>query len=700
MDQIVRPVNTLQKTQILPQSSPAERQSIPPWLFRHENVMDAIENAKPVNKKTLVNAINHIHFMDGNLLVHLRHLKYHDTILLGAHPEPCLDGEVRCRWSDKTTLDLHLEDYEFLHLVIVDGKSMIFLPAVPKETGQSVFTVHLPHLGYAVGSREARRYTCKGISAEISQNGFLAKGQLLDFSPIGFRIRVRPYAKTSFYWFNLDAPVFLYLRRSQQVYFAGLCQCLRHKNHSAGKEIVLRASSEKTRRFASVQIRNPRQHLVPPPTLIFFHPLLNKRVRLDVSDISTSGFSAYEKEEEGVLVQGMIIPELTIEFGGAVRMKCAAQVIYRSDEKEKGFRCGLAIMDMGISDYTRLTHIISSAIDPHAHITNDVDLDALWEFFFDAGFIYPQKYRLVQSNRKAFKDTYKKLFNDSQEIGWHFTYQENGRIYGHVSMVRAYEKTWMVQHHTARTMENKWSGFMVLKHILHYLNGMFRFPSTNADYIMCYFRPENKLPDRAFGGFARSLGNPKGCSIDLFSYLPYATLSIGARLPRSWSLQECSSLDLWELNRFYNHYSGGLLLKMMRLTDRDSSNESIESIYDKSGFLRKWKAYSLKSDGKLSAVIIVEQSDVGLNLSELLNGIKILVTNPTGLPWDTLSTAIGQFVSVFKTDKVPVLIYPQEYVSEKGIPFEKRYQLWIHEATFMDRFLEYLESRCRIRYWK
>ena len=56
--------------------------------------------------------------------------------------------------------------------------------------------------------------------------------------------------------------------------------------------------------------------------------------------------------------------------------------------------------------------------------------------------------------------------------------------------------------------------------------------------------------------------------------------------------------------------------------------ERLDVVYKKVGFHRKLKAYSLSQQGELGAVLIVNQSDLGLNFSELLNGIKILVTNP------------------------------------------------------------------------
>ena len=421
-------------------------------------------------------------------------------------------------------------------------------------------------------------------------------------------------------------------------------------------------------------------------------------MQLEVTGISTSGFSVYESADDGVLMQGMIIPELMINFAGAMSILCVAQVIYRLAEKGGGIRCGLAILDMDITSYSRLAHILTNALDPHAYDSSEVDMDALWEFFFNTGFIYPMKYRLIHSHREGFKEMYRKLYNENPEISRHFTYQKNGRIYGHISMIRAYQRTWMIHHHAARIMDSKRPGFMVLKQIMYYMNDMYRLPSAHMDYVMCYFRPENRFPDFVFGGFARTLKNPQGCSMDLFSYLTYTSLSLGAKLPDGWSLNECSEVDLWELNRFYEYHSGGLLLNALALDKKDTGDKSLEELYSKLGFVRKCKVYALKHKAELNAALIVNQSDLGFNLSELLNGIKILVTNPEALPWNILTIAISQLTDIYHTDRVPLLFYPFDYIKSNSIPYEKQYQAWVLNVQYGNEYVEYMQRKFKISY--
>ena len=675
-----------------------EGKKLPPWLFQHRALTDALENAKPVKKETLTNTLNHIHFIDGYVFALLGHPKYEESVLIRAYPEPCLGSKLTCRWSDDNPAGLKPEEYKFQYVIIVDGRSLILVPAVVQEIDDKHFTIELPSTSHAVGERHARRYTSRDVTVELIQSGFLAKGELLDFSPMGFCIRVKPEKSCSFQWFNSDELATVHLRNEQQILFSGACGCIRQRGGLREREIVLTPSGEGISRFKKSKIRNPRQQLQPSPLLIFNHPLLGKRVQIEVSDISTSGLSVCEKADEGVLIPGMIIPELTINLAGALAVRCNVQVIYRIKEGEKNVRVGLAILDMDIDTYSRLTHILTNSMDPHSYTSKDVDMDALWEFFFESGFLYPTKYRLIQSYRENFKKTYQKLYQQTPEIARYFTYQRNGRIYGHIAVVRAYDRAWLIQHHSSRAMDSKRPGFLVLKQIMHYLNDIYRLPSAKMQYAMTYFQPENKIPDRIFGGFTKALENTQGSSLDIFSYLPYTRLSLGTRLPEGWSLKECSTSDLWELNQFYAHYSGGLLLDALSFDQEVSDDQSLEGIYNRLGFLRKLKAYSLVYRSKLNAVLIVEKSDMGLNLSELLNGIKVLVIEPDNLPWNVLSIAISQLTSDYPMDRVPVLFYPLEYVKIKNIPHEKQYCLWIMDVQYANEYMEYMQRKFRIKY--
>jgi hypothetical protein len=299
------------------ETDPEDENVLPPPLFQHQDLIHADTKNNPMDQEALINILNYIHFTNGYIFVHFRHSRYQDSIFIKACPEPCLGRDLLCRWSNKHILGLDLDRYEFQHFVIGNGQSMTIVPAVLKEINNDYLKVQLPDTSLIVGKRGAKRYTCHDISVEMVQNGFLANGKLVDFSPGGFRVKVRPDLSSSFHWFNANEPVNINLHNHRRVLFSGVCRCIRQGLKLQDKEIVLAPSDDCIKRFKPNVTRNPRQHLVPPPTLIFDHPLMKKRVRLGVLDISTSGFCIYEKSDDGILLPGMIIPDMAMTFAGS-----------------------------------------------------------------------------------------------------------------------------------------------------------------------------------------------------------------------------------------------------------------------------------------------------------------------------------------------------------------------------------------------
>jgi hypothetical protein len=676
------------------QNNAPEKLSFPKRLFRHDDILKKLESAVPVNQKKLINIINLLHFKGDYLLVHLKDCKYGEDFFIHAYPEPCLGELITCRLSFLYSSEI--ENHIFMNLVILDGLSIIFIPVQIKSIENDNFTIALPDRGYCLGTRQSMRYNCQDVIVEISQSGFIAKGDLIDFSPNGFRIKALTDQRVPFLWLNPENNISINLYKKQQLLYSGVCRFIRQTDGHLIREIVLLPIDQQIKRFRRGKTRTPRLRMTPSPSIVFEHPFIKKIIQRDIHDISFGGFSVYEDSSEGVLIPGLILTELYIIFSGGLKLKCVAQITSRRKSNRSNIRYGLTILDMDFPTYSRLIDIITNTIDPHVHISEDVDMDALWEFLFNANFIYAKKYHHIHSHREEFKETYNKLYQHNSKIAAHLTYQYQGKIYGHTSIIRAYDHSWMVHHLAARPIGKKHKGLSVLRQILYYFYGFYRLPSMQIDYLLFYFRPDNRFPNLFFGGAARKLNNPRACSLDLFSYNNYI-INKPCSLPAGWSLKEYSEKNNQELERFYRNHSGGLLLDHF-LSDYNKNNDPqlVEKLYEQCGLLRKWKLYALTYIDQLKAVFIIDQANIGVNLSELLNSIKIIVTDPTNLPWPILSCAIDQTAVVYNTGQIPVMIYPHFYLKEQNIPYEKSYMLLILDVQYATEFLDNIQDIAKI----
>jgi hypothetical protein len=664
------------------------------WTFQHKELLSATGNERSWDQKKLVNKLNHINFINGYVFILLHNRETGEHILIKAYPQPCMKDELICQLVSQDDL-LDLNEYSLDYLMIDDGLTIILAPVKLINIEKNTLKLNLSDESRVIKTRKTRRHYCQGITCEVIQNDFNAQGTLVDFTPSALGIKLTGHENVKEFDEKKTALINLYQNSTKL--FSGSCCCIRNGIKSHDGEVVFALLNTQMTIFPKRNMRNPRQHITPSFAIIYEHPFCQKNIERDILEISTSGFSVLDSMEEETLLPGMIIPNMSIVYAGILKMDCSVHVLYRHEDKNNNqVQCGLAITDMDVQSYSRFNHILGVYLDNNARVSTEVDMESLWEFFFDTGFIYGEKYEHLQPYRETFKETYRKLYQDNPDIARHFVYEQNGKIYGHMSMVHAYHPSWLIHHFAARPMESKIAGLMVLKQIVHYINGFYRFASGGMDYVIAYYQPKNEAMSMIFGGFVEYLGNRKGSSLDLFSYMLFQKISFNLELPMGWLLRECCADDFRNLKNFYDSHSGGLMLDAFRL---DSPLTPLRESFAKAGFIRNCQTFCLYLEDKLAAFFIVNKSDLGLNLSDLLNGIKIIIVNDERLKWDIILATINKLSFYYKEGHIPLLIYPSNYLSGQGISANKNYQLWtIKNDPYVEQYAEYMASKFRMRY--
>jgi len=664
-------------------------------LFLDADSKSQMEKAIKLSKKYLINLLNYINFQNGTILINFKHSKHNNTISLHAKPQPCLDDSLVCLWVGAATgLNQKLKSYEFLHLLLTDSQKLILVKPDLKRISEEGISFNLPEFCDELNSRKVRRHSCEGIQVEFIQNSIIFHGSLLDFSPISLRVEVSTIPPQSFQWINPESTVNVIFKDGQDVIYSGECRIIRQTMGQKTRVFALEPLNNQMRRFKPKEFRSSRQKLSPSPSIVFKHPLTKKMLNLEVEDLSGSGFSVEEYDDNSVLLLGMIISQLEIEFASDFRIACKSQVVYRNFCETDGdrihIRCGIAFLDMDIQDQVRLSSLLHRTTNKRSYVCNRVDLDDLWKFFFDAGFVYPKKYASMHAFKEKFKETYKRLYIQNPHIARHFIYQDKGIIEGHMSMVRFYENTWLIHHHASSRASFR-AGLVVLDQIGRYVNDFYCLYSTHMNFCICYFRPENRFPSRVFGGFARDLNNPKGCSLDSFAYFHFSRVFEPGDLS-GMLLAKTQPGDILELESFYRHESGGLMLHALDLEADVIDSDNLNKEYQKIGFKRDRHLFSLKKDGDIKAVIMVNVSDIGLNLSNLTNCVHVFVLDSDDVPCDTLYSVLSMLSKYYEQDKIPVLLYPVSYAERQSVPYEKIYNLWVQNTQYMDHYFKYVKN--------
>lgn len=658
------------------------------------------KTGKQLNKEYLVNKLNFTNFQDGTILINFKHKKYDLAISFHARPNPCLGNQLDCLWVETDEINEKLHSYKFNNFFVIDGAKLLSVTPEVFSMNDEGISFTLPETCYEISSRKVARHSCKGIIVQFIQSSSFFYGSLIDFNAVSFCVELTTVPPQIFRWLDNNLTVNIIFSDKTETLYAGECKISRNTREHKTRKYVLKPIKSQIQRYQHKDHRSTRQEIVPSPDIIFRHPFTKNLVSLKVIDISGSGFSVEEEENSAVLLPGMIIPELELNFAERSTIKCKAQVLYRqiSYGGQRGVRikCGIAILDMPLEDNMKLLSFLHQKEESNSYVCNRVDMDALWDFFFESGFIYPSKYEYIQKNKSAIKDTYKKLYTQHPTIARHFINQDKGYILGHMAMIRFYENTWLIHHHAARSSLSRKAGLKVLEQIGHFGNDSHRLYSLHMDFLMCYYRNDNKFPSRVFGGVARHIKNPKKCSIDDFAYFHYKNISgIKHRLSKPWQLAEIRRDDLLELENFYKSTSGGLMIDALNLKPDTIDLDELSKAYQKLGFKRERLIFSLKKSNDLKAIIMVNISDIGLNLSDLTSCIKFIILDSSDLPREVLHETFLLLTETMKRKEIPVLLYPVSYAEKNLMSYEKLYTMWIMNLQYTDNYFRYIDRLLR-----
>ncbi|MCF8038056.1 MAG: hypothetical protein K9K79_01955 [Desulfohalobiaceae bacterium] len=646
------------------------------------------------NGKYLLNKLNYLHFEDKSFYLHFRHKKFDRILTLEVKSEPCARRRLRCFWVSDSASRHELQNYEFesLSFQVKEGWSIVAYAGLARLDEQGA-VLELPEKCLELAS-EGKEQPCEEIEVLLYQTGVVLQGWLESFSPKRFQICLQVEPSQSFKWITFQNPVHLVLKDREHTYYSGDCILRDQARGHEVRHFALEPVQDEIQRFKPREYRSSRTVLVPSPLVSFRHPLTGKKLLLKTTDISGVGLAVEDNSEGSSLFAGLIIPEVKIYLHADRWLTCSVQVIHQrgrgpGKDDAAGSIFGLCFLDMDLQEHAALCSLLQQARDTRASLDGPLDMDELWNFFFETGFVYPQKYLHLQQNKEELKETYQKVYANNSPLAKYFLYRERGAIRAHMSMLRFYNRAWLIHHHAADSRQGRTGGARVLSQISRYVNEIYTLDSARMDYVFCYFRPENKFPERVFGGFAKYLRDPGKCSRDTFAYVFKEKLAVANSLPDDWTLRRVSNDDLLDFSAFYQELSGGLLFRAFDFQARGRLDQDLVTAYQRMGFDRENLMFSLQHKGELKVLVLISRSAPGLNMSDLTNCIKLFIVDKHGLNRRIFWTMITALESRIKDSKMPLLVYPLDSLKEVGLDYDKLYSLWISDLEYLDDYFAY-----------
>jgi hypothetical protein len=654
-----------------------------------------------IGKRYLINKLNYISFQAGTILVTCKHCRQERLISLPAEPQPLDEDRLECNWVNTRGLPEEFDDWRFKFILVPDEEKLLRVEAELLSLNKTGLLVRLPEGCSDVSRRKLYRHPCQAVKARLIHKDQIFEGVLSDYTIHSFRVNVAGSGRHSETPSLRDRIFETQLSSHGQVVYAGACRMIRHFTDNISQVWVLEPKDSQFARLEPKEYRCERQVMVPPPDAVFRHPLSGKTMQLKVLDVSGVGFSVEDRKREPVIFPGLRICDLHLRFIDGFTVCCRALVVHRGkissqDNGDGMIRCGLAIEDIDLKDHAQLMSLLNRAKDDNAYSNQAVDLESLWKFFFSTGFIYPKKFHFMQAEKETIKATLEKLYTRKASVSRHFIYQDQGVIVGHIAMLHFYAATWMIHHHAASPSQSIKAGINVLGQLNRYAFEFCRFEGADLEFVMCYYRPDNRFPERVFGGVYRYLKDANQCSQDTFAYIFLQRESKPAfYLPATWRLEPAGAEDFANIRSIYRQRSGGLLIDGLDLSPDSSADERLSRQYRRFGLMRRRYLISLKKENRLQALFMVTQSDPGLNFSSLTRCIHVLVADPDSLPAAILLKALSQLRAVYFDTEIPALIYPSNYADRHCLAYERKYNLWIIRRQVSDGYFRYMSRLAR-----
>lgn len=665
-------------------------------LLDFQPSLDIQEGTRVLRRKYLINKLNHINFTESSIECEFIHQDSNAILEIPVIPGICIDNRCDFRWEDPSSLPGRLHEYAIRCLRFSEDSQQVFVIPEEYSVGAQGVSVLLPKTAEIRRGEEGAREAAAAIKGIILQSGIAVEGVLRNFSVGEMELETEQIEKAR--WIDPTRASTLLLMRGDDPIYSETVSIELQFNQQGRRYFKISVPSDFVSRYPARQYRSHRSELKMNPLCRFIHPLSGRPVERRLLDLSGSGFALSDVSGTANLPVGLIIDDLHLNFAEFSAISLRAQVIQRrAIDNSAQIHYGLCILDIEPQDHLILLSIIHQTYNPHTSLCKQIDMKQLWRFFFDSGFIYPEKYNSLQDRKEEIRRSFERLYNHRNDVARHFVYQKEDRILGHLSMVRFYERTWLLHHHASASQSSENAGIHVLNQIGSYVNDSCRFSRMNLDYLMCFFRPTNSFPMKLFGGLVDYANNRKICSSDEVAY---------CRIPNDesldgelfWSLATPTMEDYRQLSHFYEEISGGLLLDAMNIPPYgadEEANAGVCTAFHELGIKREFMVRALHHNGRLAAVFIINRSDPGVNLSDFPNAITAFLIKPDILNRDLLLRAAAEARGENAGSYTPLLVFPRESADKLNVVYEKSYNTWIMDTRIGDTYFEHIQSILR-----
>jgi hypothetical protein len=414
-------------------------------------------------------------------------------------------------------------------------------------------------------------------------------------------------------------------------------------------------------------------------------------VRRAVTDVGLEGMGVLADRAD-LLPVGTRLSRIRVDLADGVTLRATGRVTSRtppSGPDGARVRCGVRFDPLALEDQSALAGAIVRRTHPGLELARGLTFDALWCFLRECGFLYPDKEATLRPVLPEITRTLRGALSRPDGPLRTLVFRPEGLLQGHVSALRAYRRTWIVQHLAARKegpgrLE---AAKALIVGIMDYLEQL-----PDAEWMRSWFRPQNRFPARTFGRFARLQFDPHRCDVRTYGYFTAPTADGPPPPPREVAVANATAADWAELRR---HLVSSDRIAHLAAEDLCSSPHLVEidEEYRAAGLTRRREALVARRGGRLLGFALLEISSVGLNFSELTNAFRLHAVEPDPAATTALAIAarrrcaeLGRPLAIGLAEQPDLDAW-----GAAGFTLRKEYSCWTLHRSLFRRYADYIQ---------
>ncbi|WP_171818035.1 PilZ domain-containing protein [Pyxidicoccus fallax] len=435
-----------------------------------------------------------------------------------------------------------------------------------------------------------------------------------------------------------------------------------------------------------------------PCELSFDHALWPQvHVRRPVLDLSYEGLAFMTEPGEDLLYPGMRQPVLEVAMEGLAPVRLRAEVRNISGTSE-GRRCGMSVRPLDAAGAKAWRTLVEAQLHPTTKVGGDWS-DATWELFERSGYFrLPGKTPEDFADQRPTFDATLARLEGRTRLGYRVVRPAGEAVEATLSVVKPYEGSWMA-HQLARqgVPGVRTSAREALRDI--YLRG---YEPTQVDPDVKWF-------------FAFCEANVRWVRFTKFDFATWyehtgQTCLVPFRLmegevERAWEMPagiEVAAPTAEERARFFEQVANTRPVAYREALDLVPERFDLKHAreqWSEAAMGRERELFVARHEGRPLVLAVVESAQPGLNLFNVLDGVRLVPLADDSLPevQDAMVALLARAADWYRARGRKVFVHyveatSVEYVERAALADLGEGKLWVISASLLPEFLEHLHE--------